>query len=107
MYLPYSIVVLPSQPYAFVTVSDVLRTLHCTLSLSVTTDELDELPSEGVRSQVKAVYERRVQAHPDWRTREMERRRGIRRIDLLLGRTRFLGLSIVGMRGDVVVLDVC
>ena len=109
--LPYSIVVLPSQPHlpnAFVTVSDVLCALHRALSLSVTTDELDELPSEDIKSQVKAVHERRVQAHSDWRTRELEKQWGIRRIDLLIGRTRFLGLSVVvGMRGDVVVLDVC
>ena len=108
--LPYSIVVLPSQPHlphSFVTVYDVLRTLHRALSLCVDHDELHELPSPDVRSQVEAVYEHRVRAHPDGRTRESEKRWGIRRIDLLLGQTRFLGLSIAGKRRDVLVLDVC
>jgi hypothetical protein len=108
--LPYSIVVLPSRPHlpnSFVTVSDVLRTLHRALSMGLTHDELDELPSEDIRSQVKAVYERRVRAHPDWRTRELEKRWGIRRIDLLLGQTRFLGLSVADKRRDVLVLNIC
>ena len=42
---------------AFVTVFDVLRALY--RALGVTTDELDEVP---VRSQVNALYERRVQS---------------------------------------------
>ena len=101
--LPYTIVVLPSQPYlspSFVTVSDVLRTLHRALSLGVAHDELDELPAD-VRSQVEVVYERRVKTHPDVQTRESEKQWGIRRIDLLLGQTRFMGLSVAGKRKDV------
>ena len=108
--LPYSIVVLPSQPHlpnSFVTVSDVLRALHRALSMGVTRDELHELPSEDVRSQVGAVYERRVGAHSDWRTRESEKRWGIRRIDLLLGQTRFMGLSVANKRRDVLISNVC
>ena len=108
--LPYSIVVLPSQPHlpnSFVTVSDVLCTLYRALSMGVTHDELDQLPSDDVRSQVKAVYERRVHAHPDWWTRESEKRWGIRRIDLLLGQTRFMGLSVAEKRRDALVLNVC
>ena len=109
--LPHSIVVLSSQPHdphAFVTVSDVLCTLHRALSHNVDHDELAELASPDVRSQVEAMYERRVHAHPDRRTRESEKRWGIRRIDLLLDQTRFMGLSIAGRRKDVLlVLDVC
>jgi hypothetical protein len=60
-----------------------------------------------MRSRVETVYERQVQAHPDGRTRESEKWWGIRRIDLLLGQTRFMGLSIADKRRDVLVLDVC
>ena len=105
-YLQWSIVVLPSR-HPFVTVSDVLCTLHHTVSFSATQDELDGLTSD-IWPHVHAVFERRVQAHPDWRICERERRCGIRRIDFLLGRTRFLGLSIVANQEGVgLVLDVC
>ena len=108
-HLPWSIVVLPSQPhlpYSFVTVSDVVRTLHHTLSLGATPEELNELASD-VRSQVKAMHERRVLSYSDRRTREWEMRSGIRRIDLLMDRTRFQGLSrlTVGDRKGMLVLD--
>jgi len=106
--LPWSIVVLPSQPHlphSFVTVSDVMHTLHHTLSLGATPEELRELTSD-VRSQVEAAFERRVKSHSDIWRREWETRLGIRRIDILMGRTRFRGLSIVGDDKDVVVLDI-
>jgi len=106
--LPWSIVVLPSQPHlphSFVTVSDVLHTLHHTLSLGATPEELSELTSD-VRSQVEAAFERRVKSYSDIRRREWETGLGIRRIDILMGRTRFRGLFIVGDEKDVLVLDI-
>ena len=108
--LPWSIVVLPSgspSQNAFVTVSDVLDALHLALNLSATPEELAELASEEIRAEVRAAYERRVQALADWRWRESERLMGIRRVDLLMGRTRFLGLSIQGKERNVLVLDIC
>jgi hypothetical protein len=105
-YLHSSIVVLPSQ-HPFVTVSDVFHTLHHTLSLGASQDELCGLPSD-IRPHVHAVYERRVQAHADWRSSEWERQCGIRKIDLFLGRTRFLGVSMTANQRNVrLILDVC
>jgi hypothetical protein len=105
-FLPWFITVLPSShaPNRFVTVSDVLITLHRSLGFTVMTDEYQSLSSE-VRYQVNATFHRRVNAISDWRLRESERRVGARRIDFLMGRNHFIGLSKMGSQSDVLVLN--
>jgi hypothetical protein len=105
-FLPWLITVLPSShaPNHLVTVSDVLVTLHRSLGFTVMPDEYRSLSSE-VRYQVNATFQRRVNAIPDWRLRESERRIGARRIDFLMGHNHFLGLSRTGSRPEVLVLN--
>jgi hypothetical protein len=89
----------------FVTVSDVLVTLHRILALTVTVAEYGKLSSEDALW-VNAAWERRVKDITDWRAREVERRKGLKRIDFLMDRHRFLGLSRMGRDPDVFVLNV-
>jgi hypothetical protein len=105
-FLPWFITVLPSSHALnhFVTVSDVLITLHRSFGFTVMTDEYQSLSSE-VRHQVNAAFYRRVNAISDWRLRESERSIGARRIDFLMGRNHFLGLSRMGSRPDILVLN--
>jgi hypothetical protein len=107
--LPWSIDVHPSRPHApnaFVSVWDVLDALHYRLGQVATPEELGELASDEVRTVVWAVFEHRVRTNRDRQSREIERRAGPRRVDMLLGRTRFVGLSISD-GGRHLVLDVC
>jgi hypothetical protein len=107
--LPWSIIVLPSQPDApdaYVSAWDVLEAIHRQLGEVVTPGELGELPSEEMRSLVWAVFQHRAWTSPDPWTREIELRAGPRCIDMLLGYTRFLGLTISG-DGEHLVLGVC
>jgi hypothetical protein len=107
-HFPWSITVtppLPNKAKKYITVSDVLVTLHRTLNLSVTPDEHNSIPS-GAVSRVNAEYERRLKNITSRREREAERRKGIKRIDFLIGRYRFLGLSKMGKDPEVFVLNV-
>jgi hypothetical protein len=107
--LPWSITVtppLPNKAKKTVTVSDVLVTLYRTLDLSVTPDEYNNISSEDVMSWVNAAHERRLKNVTGRREREVERRKGIKRVDFLMGRRRFLGFSKMGRDPEVFVLDV-
>jgi hypothetical protein len=108
-HLPWSITISPPLPHKankFVTVSDVLVTLHRALALTVTVTEYGNLPSEDAVVRVNAAWERRVKDITDGRAREIERRKGVKRCDFLMDRHRFLGLSKMGRDPDVFVLNV-
>jgi hypothetical protein len=100
-FLPWSVTVLPSshKPNKFVTVSDVLVTLHRTLGLTATWEEWQSLEED-----LKATHEHWVSAHTDRRLRESGSCTGVRKVDFLMGRNRFLGLSKMGSLPDVMVL---
>jgi hypothetical protein len=95
-HLPWRITVTASHGRKYVTVSDVLVTLHRRLAVSVT--------EYGTDVVVRAAYERRVEVTGK-RSREAERRKGVKRIDFLMGQDRFLGLSMTGDDSDVFVLN--
>jgi hypothetical protein len=82
----------------------VLNALRRRLGEIATPEELGELASEEI-SIVWAIFEHRVWTQQDPRSREIEWRAGPRRIDMLVGRTRFRGLSISG-DGKHLLLDV-
>ena len=87
------------------TVSDVLVTLHRALSVTVTDSEYGRLPCEDA-DRVSAAYECRVRGIADKRAREVERCKGVKRIDFLMDRHRFLGISRLGTDPEIFVLSV-
>jgi hypothetical protein len=91
---------------AFVTVSDVLVTLHHVLGLPVSLDEHGYSPSGDAVHRARDAFHRRVESIPDRRAREAERVQGVKGIDLLMGRRRFLGLSLMGRDMGVFVFNV-
>lgn len=104
--LPWLITVSATpKPEPFVSVSDVLTALHLALRMRVTPDEFNRLPAES-RHRVIAARERRCRALQDPRMREEERQRGLVRIDFLMGRNRFLGLSCTTGVSNVLELNV-
>jgi hypothetical protein len=80
-------------PDAFITVADVLATLHRALRLAVHPNEYNALPSHEDKHKVNAAYEHRYLRIADPAAHEEEKRKGVKRVDFLMGRTRFLGLS--------------
>jgi len=96
-HLPWTLIVVPihssPHPDPFVTVSDVLKTLYSVLRLAVTPAEYDALPSREAKFKVVAAYERRCSKSGSGRAYEEEKRKGVKRVDFLMGRTKFAGLS--------------
>ncbi|KAL1746697.1 hypothetical protein HDZ31DRAFT_33633 [Schizophyllum fasciatum] len=77
---------------AYVTCLDVLSTLHRELWLPITHAEYQELNSD-VQRQVDSSFWARCSRIMDPIARVAEERRGVKRIDFLMGRTSFRGLS--------------
>ncbi|TFK16457.1 hypothetical protein FA15DRAFT_650875 [Coprinopsis marcescibilis] len=99
-FLQYPIVVHASPQSAFVSVRDVLDTIisffmmiYRELRHPVTQVEYESLGP--VRQAVDAAYFARIRRITDPHHRDLEARQGVRRIDFLMGRTRFNGLSFL------------
>lgn len=93
-HLPYNVVISPSPQYGlpYVSVGDVLVELFQMLCLSVAPMELDVLlqhhPARA--SAISRVLHQRVTAA---KNRKYGESRGVRRVDLLMGQTKFAGLE--------------
>lgn len=107
-FLRWSITVLPSSDRidAFVTVLDVLADVHRALHVNATLAEYNDLPSSEVQYWVNTAFEHRCQQIKEGRDREVEMRKGVQRVDFLMGRTRFLGLSCEGEEPGICELNV-
>ncbi|RDB26939.1 hypothetical protein Hypma_005123 [Hypsizygus marmoreus] len=103
-HLPWTITVAASYG-AYVTVLDVLDGIYRSLRSNVTSQEFHALPSEKEMRRVSAAYEHRYRRIRGSREYEDEKRRGVRRVDFLMGCTRFMGLSTTSRGPDVWVLN--
>jgi hypothetical protein len=92
-HITWPISVFPSQFTGFVSVLDVFMSVHTSLRLSARRAEYDALPSGDVRQGVDNAYFRRCELLADEEQRRTEAAQGVKRVDFLGGKTRFLGLS--------------
>jgi len=109
-YLPWTLIVVPihasPHPHPYVTVADVLKTLYTALRLAVTPAEYDALPSIEAKFRVVAAYENRCRMSGGGNTYDEEKRKGVKRIDFLMGRNQFAGLSVIPAQTDTLLLHV-
>lgn len=103
----WNVEVLPSSstPGAYVTVGDVLSTLYHELTLGVNRAHYTDLPP-GERQCVDQAYFYRCSDIRDVNDRKDVMARGVIRLDLLAGRTRFKGLSGTTTGPDIWELNV-
>jgi hypothetical protein len=98
--LPWSIIIAPASPklVQYITVCDVITTLHCALRFAVHPDEFNALPSHDAKYRVNTAYESRYKRLEDVDSQacEEEKKKGVKRVDFLMGRTMFMGLSPAG-----------
>ncbi|KAJ6554593.1 hypothetical protein B0H19DRAFT_948682 [Mycena capillaripes] len=92
-HISWPIAVAPSQPAGFVSVLDVFMSVHTSLRLCVGRSEYDTLPSGDARRRVDDAYFTRCRLVADVEERRIEALKGVKRVDFLAGKTRFLGLS--------------
>jgi hypothetical protein len=104
-FLPWNINIRPAsqKPGAFVTVADVLTGLYRGLRLPVTPVEFDHIPTIADKERVNRAYEHRYERinRNDTVGAYEERRKGVKRVDFLMGNHRFLGLSATVKAPDV------
>ncbi|KAJ7450124.1 hypothetical protein FB451DRAFT_1286192 [Mycena latifolia] len=91
-HLPWSIAVSASNG-RYVTVSDALTGLHHALRVNVTSAEYNALGSHKLMRRAAAAYTHRYMRLKGHRGYEEEKKHGIKRVDFLMGNTKFRGLS--------------
>ncbi|KAF9524756.1 hypothetical protein CPB83DRAFT_860649 [Crepidotus variabilis] len=98
-YLPWTFKIYASNGH-YVSLEDVLETIYRSLRINITQDEFGSFPSEQHRRRATRAYEERYRRLRSQRSYEEEKRAGMKRVDFLMGRTRFVGLSSDGRRPD-------
>ncbi|KAF8996643.1 hypothetical protein BDQ17DRAFT_1249574 [Cyathus striatus] len=96
---PWEVTVSAPQGQSFITVIEVLRTLYRALRLAVHPFEYNSLAPEEA-ALVNAAYFQRCSLI-EGPGRAKEEQKGVKKIDLFMGRTRFMGLCVSGERTDV------
>ncbi|KAJ7182512.1 hypothetical protein C8R43DRAFT_6498 [Mycena crocata] len=94
-HLPWSITVAASNA-RYVTVSDVLNALYRTLRVNVTPAEFHALGSHKLMRRATAAYVHRYTRLKGHRGYAEEKQQGVKRVDFLMGCTKFRGLSATG-----------
>jgi hypothetical protein len=97
---PWTVTIFAAEsPDPCVTVEDVLFMFYRALRVPVAAGEFEGLPSQEDRIMVTRAYENRFKAITELTLREQEERKGLKRVDFLMGKT-FLGLSATDIAPD-------
>jgi hypothetical protein len=100
-YLPWTIKVVPMRkPGTYVSIADVLDAIFNTLRLTTTEGEYRQIPTQEIQQRVDVAYRRRYKRLQAGEY-EREKARGVRRVDFLLEKNIFAGLSSTGRGPDV------
>lgn len=92
-----------TSPY--VTVEDVLIQLYRFLRTPGTREEYKAVPSQRARDTIAETYHNRCLRASSAEAYAEEQRKGLKRVDFLMGRTTFMGLSSTKLGPDVWVLN--
>ena len=90
--LPWSTHVEAATPNDVVTIFDVLQALHTALRIPISKSEWNSLSSHTQNS-VSAAFYHRLGGIRDHSLREKQLKKGVRRLDFLLGNTKLLGIA--------------
>ena len=101
--LPWSTRVEAPTPDDVVTIFDVLQSLHTVLRIPVSKSEWNSL-SAHAQDSISAAFYRRLGGIRDHSLREKQLKKGVRRLDFLLGDTKLLGISAVPNKPGVFTL---
>lgn len=91
-HLPWTIKVYASNG-SFVSLEDALDSIYHSLRTNIKPAEFDSLPSSHDRRRATRAYEHRYRRQRSSSEYDKEKKGGMKRIDFLMGHTRFLGIS--------------
>lgn len=91
-YLPWKITI-SALNGSYVTLRDVLEGIYVALRKNITSADYNNLQTTGDQHRTKQAYENRYRRLRNSHEYEDEKRQGIKYIDFLMGKTRFMGLS--------------
>lgn len=94
-----------ASTYPYVTVEDVLCQLYRFLRTPATSDEYKAVPDQRTRDTIAESYRTRCRRASTAEEYAGERSKGLKRVDFLMGRTTFMGLSSTKLGPDVWVLN--
>ena len=106
IHLPWTINIRASNG-SCVTLDDLFETVYRSLRTNITTNEFNLLPHQNDQKRATRAYEQRyrrfrsISAHDD-----SEKRGGMKRVDFLMGRTRFHSITNTGRHSDELQLNV-
>lgn len=89
----------------YVTVEDVLVQLYRFLRIPGTREEFKAAPSQRIRDAISETYHNRCLRASSAEDYDEEKRKGLKRVDFLMGRTTFMGLSSTKLGPDAWVLN--
>ena len=100
---PWRLVVPPTKHY--VSVRDLVEALYCFLRHPVLPSEYSALPTQKLKDEVSIAFHNRCGRAPSKEAADEQYQKGVKRMDFLRGRTRFMGLSSTKVGPDVWILN--
>ena len=92
IHLPWTIKVYASNA-VYVSLEDVFDSIYRNLRTNITGAEFNLFSKQDDQRRATRAYEKRYRRHRNTRAYEEEKRGGMKRVDFLMGHTKFLGLS--------------
>ncbi|KAF5320750.1 hypothetical protein D9619_000006 [Psilocybe cf. subviscida] len=91
--LPWSVKVYASPDTGFVTLEDVVLAVHAALRVNITASNYSLLRGKDDQTRAVRAYEDRYRRLRSERAYQEEKRAGMKRVDFLMGRIRWIGLE--------------
>ena len=99
LHLPWIIKVYASNAL-YVSLEDVFDSIYRNLRTNITSGEFNLFQNQDDQRRATRAYEKRYRRHRNPRAYDEEKRGGMKRVDFLMGHTKFLGLSNSSRRPD-------
>jgi hypothetical protein len=88
-----------------ISIRDLLEALYCFLRHPVLPSEYNTLPTQALKDEVSIAFHNRCGRAPSKEAADEQYQKGVKRVDFLRGRTRFMGLSSTKVGPDVWILN--
>lgn len=88
-----------------ISVRELLEALYCFLRQPVLSSEYNTLPTQALKDDVSIAFHTRCGRAPSKEAADEQYQKGVKRVDFLLGRTRFMGLSSTKVGPDMWILN--